>query len=203
MMKTFILLTSLLLLITGCSAVVSPTPFGLVQPHLDSDEITGTWLSEGEEACQITVYDPTNGILEVTINESSDPSRPKHRIFFAHLRFGKKWHYVSVPMDEDGSSKDGFTFACYHFTPSRIVAWIPDAKKFRQLIETGVIDGRIERGQLYINEVTPDLIDLVESEEHGLLFDWREPHMIYKKKEKSVEHVPPRDSVPAARPPSP
>ena len=179
---------------------MSPTPFGLKQPHLDSDAITGTWESEGEKVCEITVFDPTNGVLEVTINESSNTNRPKNRTFYAYLRFGKKWHYVSVPMDEKGSSKDGYTFACYHFTPSKIVAWIPDAKKFRNLIETGVINGRIERGQLYINEVTPELIDLVESEEHGLLFDWREPLMIYKKKEKTVEHAPPAGRGEAPRP---
>ncbi len=179
-----ILTMFILAILTGCNAVVSPTPFGLEPVCLHSKHIIGTWESEGEEACRITVHDQTNAIIDVTINEASDPSMPKWRTVRAHLMCGKKWHYASIPMDEDGSPKDGYVFACYFFTPGRIRVWGPDFQKFKKLVESGTIEGRIEKGHVYLKEITPELIDMIESEEHGLLFDWQRPTMLRKKKEQ-------------------
>ena len=181
-MKSFMAMFMLVFL-AGCNVVVSTTPFGLKPVCLHSEHIIGTWENEGEEACRITVHDQTKALIDVSVNEASTPNQPKWRTVRAHLMCGNKWHFFSIPMAEDGSPKDGYLFACYSFTLGRICVWMPDFQKFKKLVEAGTIPGRIEKGQIYLKEVTPKLIDMIESEEHGLLFDWQRPFILQKKKE--------------------
>lgn len=184
----------LVVLLSGCRAVVSPTPFGLEPAHIDVEALTGIWEGEDDEEIIIAVHDESKGLVDVSFREPSDAGQPAWRTVRVHFMRGNEWHFLSMPRCEEGSSRKGYVFACYKFTPGRIIVWGPDIDRFEGLVRDGKIAGRIENGDVFIGEVTPELIDIIESEKYGVLFDWREPGILRKRAEAEVEPVPEVDA---------
>ncbi len=176
----FIFLTSTLV---SCHFVKTLVPFGLRQAELVADDYNGTWESEDGDTVEITVLDKTKGEIELSYSEGSREAGPlKHRKMKVYLLDGKKWQYASVPADDDGSDKEGFMFGCIEATSKRIIIWAPRVEKFIQLIEAGKIEGEVVKDGVVLDRISPELIDVIESEENGFVFDWREPMILMKQK---------------------
>jgi|GEM_PF-2524337 len=171
----------LLSFLVGCSFVKSPVPFGLEPVELSAEKFTGTWENEDGDDLEISVADSAKGLLELSYEEEDGPESSKHSSIKVHILAGRKWHYASVPAAEDGSDSEGFLFACIQNKKKRIIIWMPDLAKFRTLIEDGKIPGKIVKKDVILEKVTPEIIDIIESEKQGILFDWREP-MIFRRK---------------------
>ncbi len=99
-----------------------------------------------------------------------------------HLMAGKKWQYASTLASEEGDVSQGYLFACVKVVPTKVLIWTPEQRKFRKLVEQGIIKGKVTNDDIILDQVTPELIELIESERYGLLFDWQDPRVLKKEK---------------------
>lgn len=175
--KRYFLIGFLCFFLAGCHAVVVPQPFGVEKVQLSPAEIEGVWFAEEENPLTVKVVDQEKAIVSVTYEES----RESIRTVTVHLMAGEKWQYASLLNSDEGDPSKGYIFVCVKITPKRILVWMPDHKRFKELVEKGTIKGRVENGDVYLDEVPPELIAWVESEKFGLLFDWQDPLVFYKK----------------------
>jgi len=57
---------------------------------------------------------------------------------------------------------------------------LPDAEKFKQLVENVTFHGKIENDGLILEELTPQDVNLISSGKHGTLFQWDKPVVFVK-----------------------
>ncbi len=178
---TFLLFASLFV---GCSIVKTPVPFGLKPVEIEPGHFSGRWEmdDEDDDTLEIKILDEANAVLELSYRDGDGMRKIK-----AHLLVGKKWQYVSLPAADDGSDSEGYLFGLIKSTPNRIIVWVPKVEKFKQLIEAGKISGKVGKDEVTLDKVTPEVIDIIESEENGFVFEWLEPLILTKLKSPVAE----------------
>ncbi len=176
---------------SGCNSVISPGPFGLTPIQLSPNIFENViWSVEQSDDLRIKVLDPTSGKIEISRRGSDDPTNPKWETDPAYLMEGLHHHhyaYISTPCSADGSgsnSLEGYYFVLIATEPSRAIVWLPDHKKFKKHILNGTIKGQIVGGGIVLEKPTKEFFDYIESGDHGLFFDWKNP-IIIKKTKKS------------------
>lgn len=105
-----------------------------------TDKWTGTWRAPNGP-CMLTVVDATNGVLSMTSTKPVGWWRWSNEILRVYLRTAGDWTFASIDCSEG-------TNACYLWGKVAngdgiILWWAPDPDKFRPLVESGVLPGRI------------------------------------------------------------
>ena len=66
-----------------------------------------------------------------------------------------------------------------------IIAWLPDYKKFKALVEEGTLPGEVDSehsygGAVMLGDLKPEHYQAIVSGEHGVLFDWEDPIVLFR-----------------------
>jgi hypothetical protein len=72
--------------------------------------------------------------------------------------------------------------------------------KFRDLVMRGILPGEVVKENVILGKITPELVEIIESEQHGLLFEWQEP-LILRKVSAPPEKAPKAEQGAAGQPP--
>ncbi len=166
---------ALLPLLAACDLVLSTHPVGLEPLAIEAEEWEGTWTSD-DGAFTVTVPEGTPGRVELAWIEEEN-GKPVLKTSPVHLRAADEWTFGSLPNDEPENvrylwgrlAKDG----------DKVLFWLPRAEKFQQLVEEGVLPGKIEEGgDVVLDKLEATHLALIASEERGVLFEWEAPMIL-------------------------
>jgi uncharacterized protein YceK len=165
------------LLISGCSAVFSTTPVGETPTNIsaEQDEWEGTWIDDDGSAGLVTVIDGTNGILKVDWVEQ-DKGKVERVSVSMYLRDSGDWTFASF-LEED-SEKEEYIWARIIRKKRQAILWSPDVKKFKTLVEEGVLPGTVDGNDVTLGTLSSNHMEVIMSD--GLLLDWEDPLVMRK-----------------------
>jgi hypothetical protein len=147
----------------------------------DAGFLEGTWTGGGGDLFEVSVVDEDASILAITYDEKRPSGPSNFKTVEARIMVGKQWQYASIPCAEDGSDSSGYFFVCVRASQGRTIIWMPDRMKFRDLVMNNIIPGRVVKEDVILDEITPEMIEIIESCRHGMLFDWQNPLVFTKR----------------------
>ncbi len=169
-------LAGLILLTTcGCSSVVTKRLVGEKQARIVAKEWEGDWVTR-EGTVRVKVIDVEKGILKVFWLEDDKQGNSAMRTAKVELRESGEWLFANT---EDDKGR-GYVWGRIRNEDRQIVVWTPDDKLFYQLIKDGVFPGKIESGDVILEELKPQHLKIITSGEKGVLFSWDRPSVFVK-----------------------
>ena len=182
-----LIFTAATLFTAGCNAVTSPVPFGLKPVQLSSNSFDNIiWSGEKPDDMRVKVIDPESAKVQVSIRQSEDPENPKWETHTGYFMAGLRQTYLSTACSEIGDSSEGYYFVLVQNEPTKAIVWLPDRMKFRKHVLNGTIKGKVVREDVILDTPTKEFFEYIESGDHGVFFDWKNP-MIIKKTRKSEQ----------------
>lgn len=169
-------LAGLILLTTcGCSSVISKRPVGEKQARIVAKEWEGDWVTR-EGTVRVKVVDVEKGILKVFWLEDDKLGNSAMRTAKVELRESGDWLLANT-QDDKGR---GYVWGRIRNEDRQIVVWAPDDKLFSRLTKDGVFTGKIESGDVILEELKPQHLKIITSGERGVLFSWDQPTVFVK-----------------------
>jgi len=160
-------------LIVGCATVYVTAPVGEKPVALDADEWNGAW-SHGDRAVRLKVTDAAKGTLEAILEEKDKP-----QAFDVFLRQVNDWTMASLRQQDDDHGRYSWGRLKKH--EDRITLWGPNLTEIRKLVEKDVLPGSVdEEGNVSLGLLTARHLDILTSDEYGLLVDWEHPIVLYR-----------------------
>jgi hypothetical protein len=170
-LSRFVGIGLLLLLLHACSVVYVLEPVGETPLVLDPEDWEGAWLLD-DDVARIDVLDSENGILRIAGLEEDSDGELEIEAFTVHLREGGDWIFASVEVEDD--EERGYLWGVVRHNGGQILALTPDIEKFRALVESGLLPGRLDGDNVFLGPLEAEHLALILSEEHGFLFDLAE-----------------------------
>lgn len=135
---------ALLSCLCGCSGVVANRPVGIAPVDLtgQTNKWTGTWQNS-YGACAITVADAANGVLAMTSTKPVSWWRWSNEIQRIYVRTDGEWTYAS--MESSDGTNTVYVWGRIANEDGTILWWLPDAQKFKTLVEAGTLPGTVEK----------------------------------------------------------
>ncbi len=164
----------------ACQNVTTFYPLGAEPVELDPEEWAGSWLNSSDERIHFTVRADAEGVLLATQEESgAGPER-----FEINVRSAAGWTYASILVDdEDVTVPEEYQWAKIKNDGELIVIWFPDAGKFKELVDRGVLPGEQSTFGLRLGLLSSEHYELIASEAEGVLFDWESPEFFRRAEE--------------------
>ena len=174
--KRWILVGGIAVSNTACP-VFSTRPVGDEVPHGKLEDWTGTWaLANGEPAYLFEIDDAAQGTLKITDLRDE----PEHVTAF--VRASGEDLFLSF-VEENGTLEGSpvYTWALVEREDHRLVLWNPNYAKFVRLVGLGLLPGKLDDDGLTLGELSPEHMELLTSEDHGVLFEWRAPIVFWRR----------------------
>lgn len=180
--KSLPTILSFILLLTGCSTVVSKYPIGL-EPFIPSKEqIEGIWLNDNE-TIKIKLINESQGIVKFAWIEDK-ASDFKLETVTGKLLKGNKGVYINS-LGQPGDDFGGYyIWGKIQFNNNKIIIWPPSFESFKLAFENKKIKAIAEKNN---NGIITDIklvdkpkviIDLIEN--NSRFFDWENPIILIK-----------------------
>lgn len=164
------------LFVCSCSNVTTSYPLGETDLQMDAEEWDGLWLSADGSLLVLKVVEASTGSLDVYwLDEESDT--PVLRRSPTHLGESHGWIFASIPDEDSDDAKEtpDYIWARVVKKEETLTLWLPDASKFRRLIEEERLPGSTSDG-VQLGMLETSHYALITSEAEGVLFDWEEPY---------------------------
>ena len=165
----------ILLAASGCSSVVSKRPVGEKQVRIVAKDWEGDWRTH-DGTVRVKVIDAEKGILKAFWLEDDKQGNPGMRTARIELRESGNWLFANT---EDDKGR-GYVWGRIKNEDRQIVVWSPNDKVFSKLITDGVFPGKVESGEVALEELKPQHLKIITSGEKGVLFLWDEPTVFLK-----------------------
>lgn len=164
--------------LSGCSTVTSIQPFGVPFTGDLSAELTGTWM--GPEGQQLLVHCDPEGRVAYAVTEWKD----QQGAFVLDGGTGSltsvRDHVFFNGLEDDGS--EGYSFVLLRVSDGQMVVWLPDPPAFQELVEGGVLQGRVEEDSNSRSVVLTDSAETIAlvmaDRDLATLFDWSKPAIV-------------------------
>jgi len=150
-------------LLSGCNTVTSTHPVGQTPLEIKPEEWEQTWVHT-DGAITLEVLDGEKGLLRVAWIEEEQLKSGD-----IYLHSSGDWFFASFKEDQ------AYLWFRIVKEENQILFWIPSFEKFKSLVEEGVLPGEIKNSNVLLGELGPQHLDIIKSEEHGVLFHWDEP----------------------------
>ena len=161
-------------LIFGCAAVSSVEPVGERAKETSQKEWGGTWI-HGSHAITIKVLNEQKGLLQVAWVEEKEGGL-KLESYQVAMRESGQWIFGNVKEKEDAASH---YWALIKKDTGQIIVWNPDPARFRKLVQTGDLRGKVEKCDVILEKLTADDLKGVLSGDKGMCFDWQNPVVFF------------------------
>jgi hypothetical protein len=139
----------------------------------------GQWVYAGG-ALTAKIHDASNGVLSIAWIETEGPAFTC-KTARVHVRDSGPWTYASLR--EDGDEKDGYLWARVRLSDRTLIAWMPDAGRFRQLVADGALPGATNRHEVTLGELAPRHYELLRNTSNPPPFVWDEPLIFIRSSE--------------------
>ena len=160
------------LILCGCSAVYSTDPIGEKPCQISGQDWDGAWINK-ETFLTMKVTDPKNGTIRVAWIESSDQG-DKLESYELQLRQSGELMFGNVKTDA-GNGKVLYVWGLVKRSENELICWRPDVDKFKDLCKKGSLPCREEEGNVILTALTPEHLQIINSEKEGVLYEWRDP----------------------------
>jgi hypothetical protein len=188
MKRNLLLLIGALALLAGCDSVTVEKPFGAPPARLVAAEWAGYWHLDDDEVGRITVVDAAAGLLEAAVIKDGPEGQRVERTKI-YLREVGDWKFMFLPGEKPG---EGFTWVKYeNYDGKMVLVWLPSPKKCKAAVEQGLLRGEVRAESspatkgtvlgetlsttVLLKELTAKELELIMSDEKGVLFDWQHP----------------------------
>ena len=169
----------------GCSSVTIKDPLSENPEPIDQEKLEGTWVLNDEV---FHVKFGSNGVAQIAgVEWESNQFHIVHAEVI--VTKGDKHNFLSVRRQEDGRWMGDYYFLSYMFAENGdLVAWVPNANVFKNLIKEKELQGVITEGKystsVSITNSPLKLLKLINDPENLKLFEYTEPTIIRKISEK-------------------
>lgn len=168
------------LFLPACTSVLVPEPLGEKPVVLDSSW-EGSWLTN-DGVVKISVLNSEQGLLQFAAIESGPEG------------MSLDIHNVILKQKDDvvyASTRDDEVENLYHWaivdreSDSQILAWGPDAERFKLLISEEKFPGRFQKpgdehnDNVVLGELKPEHMEMINDPASGLI-DWKSPIVMIK-----------------------
>ncbi len=188
--KRWILVGGIAVTATACP-VLSTRPVGDEVPDEKLEDWAGTWaLGNGEPAYLFEIDDAAQGTLKITglgdeFKGLGDEftglgDEPEHMTAFVRAS-GEDLFLSFVEESETLDASPVYTWALVEREDHRLVLWNPNYAKFVGLVVDGLLPGKLDDDGLTLGELSPEHMELLTSEDHGVLFEWRAPIVLWRR----------------------
>lgn len=179
----------MLLLISGCSVVVSKQPIGLKDHKIEVEAWAGQWMSEGT-ASSLRVLNADNGLVQLAWVEWKK-DKPVLETMTCRILEGRKWLYANVLEITGEEGVDGYYYwARIKKDKNQIVIWPPLPAAFQAAAEESKIkailedrkksaDGKTRAETIKLTDAPANIVDLVEGA-GATYFDWENPIVLIR-----------------------
>ncbi len=163
-----------LMLALGCESVTSRYAVGQRPAVIISEEWNGEWSPDcsGEEVLRIEVKDKDKGIIRVQQIKSDTGNLEE---LDCYLYTAGDWMFGNAAY-----KSELYPFRIRNVEGSRIFVWFPDFNKFKALVEKGLLPGEVHEGEVSLDLLKPEHLELITSEKEGVLFRWGEPEVLIR-----------------------
>ncbi|MHC1729223.1 MAG: hypothetical protein AB9866_25030 [Syntrophobacteraceae bacterium] len=164
------------LILCSCSAVYSTDPLGEKPYPVSEQDWEGTWINK-DTFFSVQVIDGKNGMLKWTWIEPGD--KVKLESYEMQLRQSGQLVFGNVKADDKGG-RALYAWGLVKREKNGLICWIPDVDKFKSLCKKGILPCKEEEGNVILTSLTPAHLDIINSENEGVLYDWREPFVFIR-----------------------
>ena len=105
---------------------------------------------------------------------------PEHMTAFVRAS-GEDLFLSFVEESETLDASPVYTWALVEREDHRLVLWNPNYAKFVGLVVDGLLPGKLDDDGLTLGELSPEHMELLTSEDHGVLFEWRAPIVLWRR----------------------
>jgi hypothetical protein len=166
---------ALALTLSACSAVLVREPIGEAPYPVQEKEWEGEWIHE-DGLIFIRVADEDEGALLLAGVEEKDEVLGLETSKVTLRRSGE-WVFASLRDETASAKEDEYVWARIRKADDMIIVWLPDADKFKGLIEEGILPGETGDGIL-LKDLKKEHYEIITSEAQGVLFEWDEPMIL-------------------------
>ncbi|MEE4216345.1 MAG: hypothetical protein V2I48_01950 [Xanthomonadales bacterium] len=178
--RTVLMSVCACLLLGACTSVYVSSPLGDKPVVLDAGW-AGVWLTD-DGVMESSLVDGEQGLLQLAAIETgpAGPSletavvtlREKDGVFYAHVRDDETenlYHWAIVARKSD----------------RLIMAWYPEAKKFKSLISENKFPGSFQKpgdehnDNVILGELKPEHLEMINDPASGLI-DWKNPAVMIR-----------------------
>ena len=186
--STIIIYTFFLLVLAGCSNVVSKHPIGIENYDLSSQSLDGTWLSE-DEVIKLKVLQAAKGVVKLAWIEDKDDYL-RFRSLTCQIKEGNNDIYLNVLEMSDERSNGPYNWGKVHIDKNKILFWLPADKPFIEAVENERIKatielvdpdntGRYKYKKVVLTDNPKNIVDLIE-DDTGRYFDLENPIVLIR-----------------------
>lgn len=158
----------------SCSAIYSTEPVGEKPCSISRQDWDGIWANKGT-FFHVWVIDESNGLLRWTWIEPG--GKLKVESYEVQLRQSGQWVFGNVKADEE---KGLWVWGLVKREGNGLICWIPDAEKFKSLCRRGLLACTEKDGNIVLASITPEHMEIINSEREGVLYDWRDPFVFIR-----------------------
>jgi len=169
----FTLLTMAVIL--GCAAVSSVEPVGERPKEISQNEWGGTWIHKSH-SITIKVLNEQKGLLQIAWVEEKEGGL-KIESYQVAIRESGEWIFGNIKEKEDAASH---YWALIKKDMGQIIVWTPDPARFRKLVQTGDVRGKVEGYNVILEKLTPDDLKVILSGDKGVHFEWENPVVFFR-----------------------
>lgn len=174
-----LLLTVIVAILAGCSAVYTPVPIGDQPVNIEDsrDAWNGTWVCDGEPLT-VVVTDGSNGVLRIGwIEENHGELRLETAL--VNLRSTGDWTFANYRSESD-TNETRYVWGRIEKKEREVIVWAPDVEKFAALVQNGILPGSTGEYEVVLGELSSNHLAVITSETNGVLFNWKEPMVFIK-----------------------
>jgi hypothetical protein len=179
MKRNVIYILCVVFALCGCTVVASKGPIGEAPVLLNAKDWDGAWFNPGGGYCTMKVKNENEGILRVAWIEDDKEMTYKSRDVF--IRKSGNWLFASMKEEDDKDAANNlYVWAIIKKSQRTIFIWLPNEERFKKLIETKTLPGEVKESTVVLNELKPEHMKIITTDERSSLFDWEDPLVLIK-----------------------
>ena len=187
-MKNYITLLITVILLSGCTSVISKQPVGTSKHTVQAEDWDGTWIHE-KTAINIKVIKESPGTIKLAWIEEKDEDFHIETMTCEILE-SKSNHYINC-LNLPGENLDGYyIWGKVINNDDRIIIWPPSFEAFLTAHKNNLLISDLEESsqdenghyrfrQIKINDDPGHVVQLIENDP-GKFFDWENPIILTK-----------------------
>lgn len=168
------------IMLSGCKAVYTESPIGEKTADLTNHDLDGVWIAgDGSDSGALTfkVLDKEAGTMMVAWIELTDDEFELVK-FKGFMRKQGDWLVGHIVDEENPKIME---WLIVKLSSDKIEAYIPSASDFRELIKSGIVEGKeLKGGSVQIPGLPAEVFDKLVKDRELNAFVWDDPLILVR-----------------------